>query len=155
MKEIGFGSLKRLEEIINHLPNVSALTGLEWLHRKRDWAEEFIGDRLPWYEQLENDITVLKGHLNIQKLASCYRDGLRNQFQIQKTIFEIHGAALLTSAATQIDLHVPRGDGSGRNFDIWARVGGYPVNGEFKTRKDQFPFNVPPEPDLTSKIPVY
>ncbi len=93
--------------------------------------------------------------MNIGKLVSCYRDSLRNRPQIQKTIFEIHGAAQLASVATKIDLHIPLVDGSGRNYDISAEIGGYPVNAEFKTRKDQFPFNLPREPDPASDIPVY
>lgn len=145
----------KIKEIITWIPNFAALIGEEWLRRKRDSAEEFISDRLPWYEQLDRDIGILTGHLNIGKLVSCYRDSLRNQPQIQKTIFEIHGAALLASVATKIDLHIPLGDGSGRNYDIGAEIGGYPVNAESKTRKDQFPFNLPPEPDSTSEIPVY
>ena len=145
----------KIEEIIIRIPNFAALIGEEWLSRKRNRAEEFIGDRLPWYEQLDRDIGILTGHLNIGKLVSCYRDSLRNQPQIQKTIFEIHGAALMASVATRIDLHVPLVDGSGRNYDIWAEIGGYPVNAESKTRKDQFPFNLPPEPDSTSESPVY
>ena len=125
------------------MPSFAAVIGEEWLYRNHDWVEEFMSCRFPWFEQLDKDIGILSGCLNIEKLISCYRGFLRNQSQIQKIIFEIHGAALLASAATQIDLHIPRGDGSGRNFDIWAKIGGFPVNAESKTRKDQFPFNLP------------
>ena len=144
-----------IEEILARIPDLAPVIGEEWLYRKRDWAEPFISERLFWYEELDRDIRILSAHLNIEKLVSCYRDSLRNQPQIQKTIFEIHGAALLASVATQIDLHILRGDGSGRNYDVWAMVGGHPINVESKTRKDQFPFNFPAEPDPETKIPVY
>jgi hypothetical protein len=143
----------KIEEIITSMPDFAALIGEEWLSRKRNWAEEFIGERLPWYEQLDRDIGILSKYLDNEKLVSCYRDSLRNQPQIQKTIFEIHGAALMASVAAKIDLHVPLVDGSGRNYDIWAEIGGYPVNAEFKTRKDEFPFNLPREPGPASDIP--
>jgi len=145
----------QIGEIITRITNLAAVIGEEWLLRKRAWAEPFISERLFWYEELDRNIRILTVHLNIEKLVSCYRDSLRNQPQIQKTIFEIHGAALLASVATQFDLHVPRGDGSGRNFDVWALIAGHPVNAESKTRKDEFPFNLPPESDTTSDIPVY
>lgn len=144
-----------IEELITHLPNFSAVIGERWLCQKCDWGEDFISDCLPWYEQLENDIGILKGHLNIQKIASCYRASLRDQSQTEEAIFEIHGAAFFSSVATEIDLHVPRGDGSGSNFDIWAKVKGYSINAECKTRTDQPLLKFPAEPDPESGLPVY
>jgi hypothetical protein len=80
-------------------------------------------------------------------LIACYRDLLRNQKQFLHTLYEIHGAALFGVAAAQLELHVPRGDGSGRNFDLRAEIRGHPVNADSKTRKDEFPFNLPPDPE--------
>ncbi len=135
-----------IEEVIRQLPMVAAVMGEEWLLQNREWAEGFIiGPRLAWYGQLDGDLVALGGHVALEKLISCYRASLRDKAQIQKTIFEVHGAALLAAAATRVELHVPRGDGSGKNFDVRAEIRGRPVNAECKTRKDEFPFNVPPD----------
>lgn len=136
-----------IEEVIRRLPMVAAVMGEEWLLQNREWAEGFIiGPRLAWYGQLEGDLAALGAQVALEKLISGYRAPLRDKAQIQKTIFEVHGAALLAAAAARVELHVPRGDGSGKNFDLRAEIRGHPVNAECKTRKDEFPFNLPPEP---------
>ncbi len=141
----GESTLMTLEEMLDQLPRLVAAMGEAWLRRNRAWVEPFIVQRLPWYQQLERDLTTLEAHVGPQKLIKCYRDSLRDKPQIQKSIFEIHGAALLATAATNVRLHVPRGNGSRKNFDLWAEIREHPINAESKTRKDEFPFNLSPE----------
>jgi hypothetical protein len=42
-----------------------------------------------------------------------------------------------------------------KNFDVRANVRGCPINAECKTRKDDFPFNLPPTLEGPKKIPLY
>ncbi|GEM_PF-5945735 len=144
-----------LEEIISRLPKLAALMGDAWLRKRRCWAETFITPRLPWYEQLERDLAILEAHVNFQKLIACYRVSLRDKRQVQKTMYEVHGATLLANAATRVDLHVLPRPGSKSNFDVWAEIRGYPVNAESKTRKDEFPFNLPSESKDSTGITSY
>lgn len=144
-----------IEEIMGRLPKLAAVMGEAWLRQRRSWTETFIMPRLPWYEQIERDLTVLEAHVVLQKLIACYRASLRNQPQIQKTIFEIHGAALLANAAARVDLHVPPCPGSESNFDIWTEIRGHFVNADSKTRKDEFPFNLPQDSEDPTGITLY
>jgi hypothetical protein len=140
------------EHHIRRLPHVVAVIGETWLRRNRGWGESFIDPRLPWYEQLETDLVVLGTHVSLQELIACYRDPLRDQPHIQKTIFEAHGAALLAGVATRARLHVPRDEGSRKNFDVSVDILGHGINAESKTRKDEFPFNLAPESDALDGI---
>lgn len=137
-----FQGVITLKEIRQCLPLVSHIMGDKWLTEKRHWARRFISPRLAYYQQLESDLKILKQKVGMQKLASCYRAALRNKKELQKMLFEVHGAALLTSAADCVDLHVFRGDGSKKNFDIRVEIKGKVVNAESKTRKDEFPFKL-------------
>ncbi len=134
-----------IDTIVKQLPQLAAVMDKTWLHRHRHWAEDFIGPRLPWYRQLESDLASLQPKVSRQKLIACYQKSLRNEPEIQKTIYEIHGAAFLAKVATGVRLHVPRKGDTGPNFDIQAEIQGCSVNAECKTRKDEFPFNVPPD----------
>lgn len=145
----------KIEEIISRMPKLVAVIGEEWLHRERNWVGSFVIPRILWFKQIEKDLDILNRHLNTNKLVSCYRDSLRNKPQIARTIFEIHGAALLATIATRLDLHVPKGGGTERAFDIWAEIHGFSINAECKTRKDEFPFNLPLQSDNISEIPIY
>jgi hypothetical protein len=144
-----------IEKIKTTLPMLVEVMSEAWLRRNNCWIKTFIMPRLPWFEQLENDLVILDEHVGLNSLISCYRNSLRNQSQIQKTIFEIHGAAFMATAATDINLHVPRGDGSGRNFDFLVKIEGHSIHVESKTRKDEFPFNLPAEPDDLTGIKIY
>ena len=140
-----------IQELIQRLPKFASVLGELWIHQNKVWVDTFINPRLPWYDQLEKDLGCLESRVGMQKLNSCYRNTLRNQPQTQKTIYEIHGAAFLAATAAQVDLHVPRGDGSGKNFDVWAEIGGQYINADCKTRKDEFPFNLPKESSDSEK----
>ncbi|MCZ7625043.1 MAG: hypothetical protein C3F12_10765 [Candidatus Methylomirabilota bacterium] len=144
-----------IEEIMRHLPTLAAVMGEAWLRSRRGWAETFIVLRLPWYEQLEKDLAILEAHVGLQKLIACYRASLHDMRQVQKTIYEVHGAALLANGATQVGLHVPLHPGTKSNFDVWAEVRGHPVNAESKTRKDEFPFKLPSESEDSIGITSY
>ncbi len=151
-----------IEEIIDRLPKLSAVMNETWLRRKCDWGEndnwdkkeEFIKRNLPWFEQIERDLTILEKYVGIKKLKSCYSKKLHNQSDTQKFIFEIHGAALLAKTGRCLDLHVPRGDESGKDFDVKAEIRGYTINAESKTRKDESLFNLPPKLVFESKSQI-
>jgi len=144
-----------LEQIVARLSTVAAVIGEAWLGAEKSWAEEFIPPRLRWYQQLDADLAILEARVGLPKLISCYRGPLRDKQATQKAIYEIHGAALLAKAAARVDLHVPRGDGSGKDFDVWAEIQGYAINAESKSRKDEFPFNLPPESQEAPGITEY
>jgi hypothetical protein len=58
-------------------------------------------------------------------------------------------------ASTSLEIHVPRGDSSGRNFDAKAIINGTELNIECKTRKDDFPFNMPTILEGAERIPIH
>jgi hypothetical protein len=68
---------------------------------------------------------------------------LRDRDQVVQTIYEIHAAALLAEVATGFDVHVPRALGSAVNYDVAAEIAGTWVHADSKTRRDEFPFNLP------------
>ena len=136
-------------ELREHLPKVTSVLGENWL-KKHDWAQEYISPRITWYEQTEADLAVLEPFLGLQRLMSCYRKPLRDRSQTLKAIFEIHGAAFMSVTASRVDLHVQRGAGSGRNFDVRVEIDGHVVNADSKTRKDEFPFNLPRKTDASN-----
>jgi hypothetical protein len=103
-------------------------------------AERF-APMLAWYQQLEKDLELLERRLNRQMLISCYRDALRDEYSFVSTLYEIHGAALLSAEATAVYLHVPLGTNR-KNFDVRVRILRHVINADCKTRKDDFPFNI-------------
>jgi hypothetical protein len=133
----------KVDEIIHVFPTVAFVVGEQWLQQKRAWIEDYAPPRRLWYEQLEKDLALISQKIDHKNLIPAYRSGLRDPNSFQKTLLEVHGAALLAASAISIQLHVPRSDGSGRNFDILANIEGHAINAECKTRKDDFPFNLP------------
>jgi hypothetical protein len=133
----------KVDEIIHVFPTVAFVVGEQWLRQNCAWIEDHAPSRRLWYEQLEKDLTLISQKIDRKNLIPAYRSGLRDPNSFQKTLLEVHGAALLAVPAISILLHVSRGDGSGRNFDILATIDDYAVNAECKTRKDDFPFNLP------------
>lgn len=102
-----------------------------------------------WYQQCDADLTRLARHVSLDALRRCYGDMLRTQRRTQfiHAVYEIHGAALLGERATRLELHVPRGDGSRRDYDVRAEIVGNIVHADSKTRTDEFPFNLPRQAD--------
>jgi hypothetical protein len=136
-----------VKDLVVRLLLVTTTIGEAWLSLNPYWTEEYIPAMLPWYDQLEKDLTSLEKNTNRQVLISCYRTGLRDENGVIATMYEIHGAALLSAIATRVDLHVPRGDSTEKNFDVRAEIKGTVVNADCKTREDNFPFNVPRSED--------
>jgi hypothetical protein len=130
------------EDMIGQLPKLVAVIDEKWLHRNPGWIEAETTPSCLWYQQCDHDLGILARHVNHQKLIACYRDLLRHPTDFIQTVYEIHGAALLATAASRVDLHVLRGDGSEKNFDVWAEIRGCFVNADSKTRRDGFPFNL-------------
>ena len=132
-----------VSELNKRLPNVIIVLGDTWLDKNRGWIRKFISSRIKWYEQTEADLGLLKMRIDLGRLISCYRTLLRDRPNIQKGMYEIHGVAFLSAIADRVDLHVPRSDSSRRNFDVRVEIEGHTVNADSKTRKDEFPFNLP------------
>jgi hypothetical protein len=133
----------KVDEIIHGFSNIAFVVGEQWMRKNHAWIDEHLTQRLLWYDQLEKDLILISQKIDRQTLVSPYRSGLRDPNSFQKTLLEVHGAAVLAAPAISIQLHVPRGDDSGRNFDILATIDDLAVNAECKTRKDDFPFNLP------------
>lgn len=132
------------DDLNRELPVLSAVLGRAPERADCAWMLEFIEARMPWYKLLAQDFSALvSAGIPMAKLVTCYRSPLLNRPEIQKVMFEVHAAALLAAAASSTDLHVPRGDGTNRNFDVLARIEGTAINADAKTRKDEFPFNLP------------
>jgi len=136
-----------VENLVIPLPLVTTIIGEAWLSQNPYWTEEFIPAMLPWYDQLEKDLSLLERNTNREVLISCYRTSLRDENSVIASMYEIHGAALLSAIATTVDIHVPRGDSTGKNFDVRVEIRGNVVNADCKTREDNFPFNVPRSED--------
>jgi hypothetical protein len=131
------------EESIRQFPKFSVIVGDAWLRDNDRNNVEYIFQRVFWFKQLEEDLHLLNRQVPEADLISCYRDALRDRLQVQKTIYEVHGAAFVSSVATRTELHVSRGDNSGRNFDVRVNIQDTVISAESKTRKDEFPFNLP------------
>jgi hypothetical protein len=144
-----------LTKIIHVFPTVAFVVGEKWLQQEQAWVEDYVPPRLVWYEQLENDLTLISEKIERQNLIRPYRSSLRDPNGTHQTMLEVHGAALLAAAASSIQLHVLRGDGNGQNFDILANIEGHTINAECKTRKDDFPFNLPRQQEGQTGITGY
>ncbi len=132
-----------LDDIIAALPTYTSVLGEDWLLANKEWVEQFLAERIPWYAEVEEDLGILRQRVDIDRLVTCYRSVLREQRSQQEAFYEIHGAAFLAKLATTVELHVPRDQSSGRNFDVRVHIGEHVVNAEAKTRRDEFPFNMP------------
>ncbi|SRR6266487_3069215 len=131
-------------DLTRKLPLLSAVLGRALERAESAWLLGFVEARIPWYRLLEKDFSaLLRAGVSGVRLRACYRASLLNRPEIQKVMFEVHGASLLAAAASNIDLHVPRGDGTNHNFDVLATIQGTAVGADVKTRKDEFPFNLP------------
>ena len=142
-----------LGDIVAALPLYSSVVGEDWLRANKEWAERFLALRLPWYAQGEGDLGILRRHVDLDRLVTCYRSILRDQRIQQEALHEVHGAAFLAKLATAVELHVPRDQSSGRNFDVRANIGEHVLNAEVKTRRDEFPFNLPVKEEVDG-IPI-
>ncbi len=142
-----------VNDIIAALATYTSVVGEDWLRANKEWVERFLADRMPWYAQVEEDLGILRQHVDLDRLVTCYRSVLREQRSQQEAFYEIHGAGFLAKLARTVDLHVPRDQSSGRNFDVRAHIGEHVVNAEAKTRRDEFPFNMPVR-EVVDGIPI-
>ena len=143
-----------VDEIILAFPLLTSVVREKWLHQNL-WYEDFISLRLEWYEQLERNLRSLVPKVGLQSLRKCYGSMLRDQKSIWTTLYEINGVSLMGEASTSLEIHVPRGDLSGRNFDAKACINGTELNMECKTRRDDFPFNMPTILEGPERIPIH
>jgi hypothetical protein len=143
-----------VDEIILAFPLMTSVVGEKWL-RQNPWLEEFISLRLEWYEQLERNLRSLDSRVGLQSLRKCYRSMLRDKKSIWTTLYEINGISLVGEASTNVEIHVPRSVSSGTNFDAKACINGTELNIECKTRKDDFPFNMPTVLEGPERIPIH
>lgn len=126
------------------LPILTEVWGARWLQRNREWLDPLIQSHLPWFSQLESDLQGLETYVGLSEIVRCYRSALRNRPQIQEAIYEVHGCHLMACVAGNIRLHVPLDNEQRGNFDFQVNVLGECLSGDVKTRKDDFPFNLPP-----------
>jgi hypothetical protein len=134
---------------VEQFPSLASVVGASWWQANPDWFSALDMPRPVWYQQCDGDLGLLARRIHVTGLISCYRAMLRDRVGFIPALYEVHAAALLGSSADRLALHVPRGDGGGRNFDIAATIVGHDVNADVKTRDDRFPFNLPrvEEPD--------
>ena len=143
-----------VDEIILVFPLITSVVGEKWLHGNL-WCEDYISLRLKWYEQLERNLGSLNSRVGLQSLRKCYRSMLRDKKSIWTTLYEINGISLVGEASTSLALHVPRSNSTGINFDAKACINGTDLNVECKTRKDDFPFNLPAILEGPERIPIH
>ena len=117
-------------------PKTSEVFGASWLQNQWPTVEEQLRWYRPWITQAEKDLKLLESLLPPSEIIPTYRSGLRDISQFLQTAYEIHGAALLASIASEIELHVPKGDESNKNFDIRAQIHGVAIQADAKTRDD-------------------
>lgn len=129
--------------IVENFPILYQVWGSRWYQRNKDWLDDLVKCRLPWFNQLESDLLGLKEYVGLRDLNRCFRNALRDRTQIQQAIYEAHGCHLMASVGGNIRLHVPLEDDQRGNFDFQVNILGNTISGDVKTRKDD-PFNFPP-----------
>jgi len=132
-----------MDSPIDRLPTLASVVGASWWQMNPDWFSAPGMPQVPWYVRCDRDLAGLAKMLSLEQLIAAYRAMLRDRDGFVAGVYEVHGAALLAARASQAQLHVPRGDGGGRNFDVRATIAGYAVNADAKTRDDRWPFNLP------------
>ena len=131
-----------VDEIILAFPLLTSVLGEKWL-RQNLWYEELISLRLEWYDQLERNLRSLVPKVGLQSQRKCCRSMLRDRKSMWTSLYEINGVSVVGEASTSLEIHVRRDDSSRRNFEAKACINGTELNMECKTRKDDFPFNMP------------
>ncbi|MFY4727705.1 hypothetical protein [Nitrospira sp. BLG_2] len=125
-----------LNVMLHGYPKTAEVFGVSWLHKQWPTVEEQLCRYRPWMTQAEKDFTLLESLLSPFMIIPAYRIGLRDISQFLQTAYEIHGSALLASIASGIELHVPKGDESNKNFDVRAQIHGVAIQADSKTRDD-------------------
>jgi predicted nucleotidyltransferase len=110
--------------------------------------EDFICFAEPWFLQLEQDLEYLTRFIETDKLISCFRNDLKvtkgKRNNLREIAYEVYTEAILASASEKIELHVPTPNAATpKNFDFRVIIKGCEINGDVKTRRDVFPFNLP------------
>src|SRR5688572_1011766 len=131
-------------EIISRFPNFVSVVGEKWLHQNAWCREDYISSRGDHYEQLEIDLKRIDALVERQSLRKTYRSLLRDQNSFWNILHEIHGIALVAKVSSSLELKIPLGGSSKRDFDARANILGASINIECTTRQDEFPFNFPP-----------
>lgn len=128
-------------------PILTEVCGPRWLQGNRSWIESLNQSNIAWFSQLESDLKGLERYVGLDELIRCYRKDLGNRRQIKETMCEIHNCHLMAEVAGNIRLHVPLENGRRGNFDFQVNILGDCLSGDVKTRRDEFPFNLPPTQD--------
>lgn len=130
-------------EFESRFPNMAMIGSPSWWNQNHDWFEPVVEERLAWYQRIDQHLGTLRGIVGDHAVIECYRAALCDRNQLWQTLYELEAAVLLGGIGTNLKLHVPRGDGSDKNFDIQVRLQGVTINADSKTRRDNFPFNYP------------
>ena len=146
-----------INEVIRNLPAFTFIVGGAWLRKSKWCSVEYISERLAQYERLERDLTTLEAAAGQRALCKNYRWLLRDRNSFWTTLHEIHAIALVSRISSNVELKVPVGRFSNNDFDARAFIDGTFVNLECKTRKDEYPFNLPPisTEDRNHAVPIY
>jgi len=130
------------KEFQEHYPRATAILGHDWLAQANSWPapDSHQAEALDWYkhwfDRLEADLSVIETLVGHRDTSNAYRQILRVPSKLLDCCYEVHGTALLASVADKLRLHVARGDGSGKDFDVQANIQGHLINGECKVRDD-------------------
>jgi len=143
------------DEIISPFPVFVSVIGEKWLHQNPWLDADYISSRLEHFERLERDLKSLDTHVGPSKLKATYRALVRDKNSFWPIVHEIHGISLVSKVSSHVELKIPLGGLSNRDFDARAKVLGVSINMECTTRKDEFPFNLPPVETGPNHIPVY
>jgi len=144
-----------IDEIISRFAVFASVVGEKWLRQNAWCREAYISSRGIHYEQLEMDLKRIEVLVGRQSLSKTYRSLLRDQNSFWNILHEIHGISLVGKVSSTLELKVPLGESSNKDFDARANILGTSVNMECTTRKDEFPFNFPPTKGPNTNVPVY
>ena len=127
--------------LTDRFPTVAKILNAEKLNSACQQLTKKGKDWEALFNQVERDLFYLSKHkgLTDSALSGAYHDQL-NAGEFVEAMYEIYTASLVASISDDIQLHVPTKNKS--NCDFRAKIQGYKIYGEVKTRQDNFPFKI-------------
>lgn len=118
-----------IESIQQSFPTLVQILGESWIIETPEW-EQFLAQHWFWFQQLNQDLEVLATRIAVARLIQCYRSALQVQDvrRVADLLYEIHGIALLSKSATEIELLVPIRQSTGRRFHVRVVIEGTVIN---------------------------
>lgn len=123
-----------IESIQQSFPTLVQILGESWIIETPEW-EQFLAQHWFWFQQLNRDLELLTTRIAMARLVECYRSALQvqNLRRVADLLYEIHGIALLSKSATEIELHVPIRQSTGRRFHVRVVIQGTVINAHSMT----------------------